>query len=718
MNSLPTVGKVGSPHHHDPVAIVVSLPSTTYTYNALDQVLSKSYAGDSGLTPAVIYTYSKGWLTGITAGSQWSLNNNQFDAIGRVTQMTQSINGTQYIFSATYKPQLGVATLTYPVTGRTVTTTYDSAGRPSALTGQLTGNPTANYVTSTSYWPDSGINTQTLANNSLTYSRTENDWLQPATITAATSGGTALLSLAYNYNPGGNVAQNNGNLATQTITRSAAAGNGSWTQTYGYSEPGGQGVNRLTSASEVVTATSAANWTQNSGYDPAGNRWVTYVSGLPAPTAETPTSQSWYISGGATSNRINSWGYDVAGNVTGVGGMGRSFTFDAENRMVTATINSVTTLFSYDSEGRRIQKLRCPLGQTACTPSTSGAQQTVYVYDPFGNLAQEYTNQAPPATASTQYLIPDALGSTRLVTDGGANPLKCYDYTPFGEEILAGYGRPTGTCFNSSSTYPAGDGLTAKFTGLERDPETGLDNFISRYFSGPQGRFTGADDPLMDQDPSNPQSWNLYLYGRNNPLRYSDPTGRKCVQTSNGPADDGTGGGCDAAGVDSNGTITPQQITVGVGRDEANLIMLSLIGERLSSPHQIGTVVSGGIIGAVDAWSLGNVARSGWSLLKLTLRRPMTWVEMNSLLRRAATTKGFYDLGEATAGEADVMGQAWVGSGAKVATDGKTLVSADGLRQYRAPSYKQYWGVTQANFESRVLQGGKWQSNGHLTIHD
>jgi RHS repeat-associated protein len=65
----------------------------------------------------------------------------------------------------------------------------------------------------------------------------------------------------------------------------------------------------------------------------------------------------------------------------------------------------------------------------------------------------------------------------------------------------------------------------AKFTGKERDAETGLDYFGARYFSGAQGRFTSPDPPLLDQHIDDPQSWNLYAYGRNNPLRYVDPTG-------------------------------------------------------------------------------------------------------------------------------------------------------------------------------------------------
>jgi RHS repeat-associated protein len=60
----------------------------------------------------------------------------------------------------------------------------------------------------------------------------------------------------------------------------------------------------------------------------------------------------------------------------------------------------------------------------------------------------------------------------------------------------------------------------------ERDLETGLDFFINRYYSPTQGRFTGPDEPFADQQPGDPQSWNLYSYTRNNPLRYTDPDGR------------------------------------------------------------------------------------------------------------------------------------------------------------------------------------------------
>ena len=75
--------------------------------------------------------------------------------------------------------------------------------------------------------------------------------------------------------------------------------------------------------------------------------------------------------------------------------------------------------------------------------------------------------------------------------------------------------------------------VQSRSTGKERDAETGLDYFGARYFSGAQGRFTSPDEPLGDQYAEDPQSWNLYSYVRNNPLRNTDPTGRDCVTTSN-----------------------------------------------------------------------------------------------------------------------------------------------------------------------------------------
>ncbi len=73
-----------------------------------------------------------------------------------------------------------------------------------------------------------------------------------------------------------------------------------------------------------------------------------------------------------------------------------------------------------------------------------------------------------------------------------------------------------------------GSGTTHKFTGKERDPESGLDNFGARYDSSSLGRFMSPDSapPILD----NPQSWNRYAFALNNPLRFVDPDGDYSVE--------------------------------------------------------------------------------------------------------------------------------------------------------------------------------------------
>ncbi len=97
--------------------------------------------------------------------------------------------------------------------------------------------------------------------------------------------------------------------------------------------------------------------------------------------------------------------------------------------------------------------------------------------------------------------------------------------------------------------------------GKERDAESGLDYFGARYFSGPQGRFTSPDEPLSDQFEEDPQSWNLYAYTRNNPLRFTDPTGRACRVNSNGGEYDDNSGGQSCAEVhEADKNIKPSAI--------------------------------------------------------------------------------------------------------------------------------------------------------------
>lgn len=110
--------------------------------------------------------------------------------------------------------------------------------------------------------------------------------------------------------------------------------------------------------------------------------------------------------------------------------------------------------------------------------------------------------------------------------------------------------------------------LTAK----ERDNESNLDYFGARYFSGAQGRSTGPDEPLIDQGPDDPQSWNLFSYVRNNPLRFIDPTGQGCRQSGSSYTDDANVSGPDCVQFLADTTTEKQKPSVTVNDKPGNVL--------------------------------------------------------------------------------------------------------------------------------------------------
>ena len=179
--------------------------------------------------------------------------------------------------------------------------------------------------------------------------------------------------------------------------------------------------------------------------------------------------------------------------------------YDTVNRLRESLLGTGNTTYHYDADGRRVNK-EAPGGDT------------VYVYDLGGSLVAEYSTEAS-GVAGTRYLTTDALGSTRLVTKSDRSIAGCYDYHLFGVQIAASLGDPP-------DCYSLDEGIAQKFTGKERDEETGLDYFGARYMWAVQGRFTSPDPLIIHPGRlANPQRLNLYMYARNNPLLYIDPNG-------------------------------------------------------------------------------------------------------------------------------------------------------------------------------------------------
>jgi RHS repeat-associated protein len=167
--------------------------------------------------------------------------------------------------------------------------------------------------------------------------------------------------------------------------------------------------------------------------------------------------------------------------------------------------------------------------QPSAASATESTAVTVADADPLDFAPTESsTESSPPAnTANTdsdiEFYHLDALGSVRMVTNRTGAVIARYDYLPFGEAIPSSIaGR------NQVTAYAAIVG-TRRFTGKERDFESGLDYFGARYMSAAQGHFTTPDPRNAGADPTNPQSWNGYSYALNNPTKYVDPDGRSAA---------------------------------------------------------------------------------------------------------------------------------------------------------------------------------------------
>jgi len=84
--------------------------------------------------------------------------------------------------------------------------------------------------------------------------------------------------------------------------------------------------------------------------------------------------------------------------------------------------------------------------------------------------------------------------------------------------------------------------VLSRYTGKERDSESGNDYFGARYYASSMGRFLSPDwegipVPVPNALLDNPQSLNLYGYGLNSPATNVDDDGHDvnvCTTDSNG----------------------------------------------------------------------------------------------------------------------------------------------------------------------------------------
>ncbi len=115
---------------------------------------------------------------------------------------------------------------------------------------------------------------------------------------------------------------------------------------------------------------------------------------------------------------------------------------------------------------------------------------------------------------SVKYLHKDALDSIDTITSESGEVLQRMVYKPFGERIIGDW---INQVDNAMSITKRG------FTGHEHIPEFDLIHMNGRVYDPIIGRFLSADPYI--QAPYDTQSYNRYSYVKNNPMKYTDPSG-------------------------------------------------------------------------------------------------------------------------------------------------------------------------------------------------
>ena len=518
--------------------------TTTYTYDALDRLTSKTYAGVT--TPAVYYGYDHdtstlsscatappsltdaypiSYRTAMCDGSgatSWS-----HDKMGRILTEDRKIGANTNTTSYAYNLDGSPSTLTYPNTGKVITYAPNSSG------GYTAGRTASakdvagaiNYVTSATYAPQGAL--VSLTNGGAIFGAfSYNTRLQPLQIfygtntppalTGSTCPGTVgnIMHRVYNFGLGTNDNGNADSIAncrdtnrTANFTydslnrvQTAYSSGPNWGESYG---------------STVAPGQAPTTW----GIDPWGNLWER--SPITGKTYTEPLS----CGSPNTKNQLNTcFSYDAAGNLTQNGST--TYTYDAENRL-TVVSGSPAWYYVYDGDGSRVEKCTsstCPTNGMGTAYWRNLGDATISESSLNGTVNHEYIFFGGQRVArrdvtgnAVHYYFSDHLGTHAVVENAaGTQCEQDVDYYPYG-------GMENDYC-----TTPVAQNY--KFTGKERDTESGLDNFEARYYSSSMGRFM-QPDPLFATPLHvvNPQRWNMYAYVVNNPTNYIDPDGKDAI---------------------------------------------------------------------------------------------------------------------------------------------------------------------------------------------
>lgn len=235
--------------------------------------------------------------------------------------------------------------------------------------------------------------------------------------------------------------------------------------------------------------------------------------------------------------------YDKDGNVIFqlMSASSRAFGYDYNNNVVNVkdpVKNLTLANYTYTPSGKRVAKYTTygqnpPPGGALYSPTKEYDQDgsgTATVRFFLGNqevgsaeIGGDGKGGLGSGPAFLHFIHPDHLGGTRVITDQKGYKVQVIYYDPFGEMRFSLY---IGT-YNEKR----------KFTGHIHDDETDLEFMNARSYNSHWGRFLQQDPVFLGVGAGgnlaklllDPQQMNAYAYVRNNPVRFTDPTGM-CVE--------------------------------------------------------------------------------------------------------------------------------------------------------------------------------------------